>query len=33
MVKQVAYEVGFKDKKYFSRNYKKHFDRYPSDYL
>ncbi len=32
-VKQVAYEVGFKDEKYFSRNYKKHFGRYPSDYL
>lgn len=32
-VKKVAFEVGFKDEKYFSRNFKKYFGKYPSDYL
>ena len=32
-VKRVAYEVGFKDEKHFSRNFKKRFGNYPSSYL
>ena len=32
-VKQVAYAVGFKDERNFSRNFKKRFGKYPSDYL
>ena len=32
-VKEVAYSVGFKDEKYFSRNFKKYFGKYPSAYL
>lgn len=32
-VKRIAYEVGFKDEKNFSRNFKKRFGKYPSDYL
>ncbi|MEN0006280.1 MAG: ATP-binding protein [Bacteroidota bacterium] len=32
-VKQVAYEVGFKDTKNFSRNFKKRFGKSPSEYL
>ncbi len=32
-VKRVAYEVGFKDPKNFSRNFKKRFGKYPSAYM
>lgn len=32
-VKRIAYEVGFKDEKNFSRNFKKRFGKYPSSYL
>jgi YesN/AraC family two-component response regulator len=32
-VKAVSLSVGFKDEKYFSRNYKKRFGKYPSTYL
>jgi signal transduction histidine kinase/DNA-binding NarL/FixJ family response regulator len=32
-IKRVAYEVGVKDEKYFSRNFKKRFGKYPSEYL
>jgi signal transduction histidine kinase/DNA-binding response OmpR family regulator len=32
-IKRVAYEVGFKDEKNFSRNFKKRFGAYPSTYL
>ena len=32
-VKRVAYEIGFKDEKNFSRNFKKRFGKYPSAYL
>jgi signal transduction histidine kinase/DNA-binding response OmpR family regulator len=32
-VKRVAYEVGFKDTRYFSQQYKKRFGRLPSGYL
>lgn len=32
-VKAVAYEVGFKDEKYFSREFKKRFGKNPSEYL
>lgn len=32
-IKRVAYEVGFKDEKHFSRNFKKRFGTYPSTYL
>jgi signal transduction histidine kinase/DNA-binding response OmpR family regulator len=32
-IKRVAYEVGFKDEKNFSRNFKKRFGTYPSTYL
>ena len=32
-IKRVAYEVGFKDEKNFSRNFKKRFGAYPSAYL
>ena len=32
-VKQLAYKVGYKDEKYFSRNFKKRFGKYPSKYL
>ena len=32
-VKAIAYKVGFKDEKYFSRNFKKRFGKYPSDLL
>lgn len=32
-VKQVAYSVGFKDTKNFSRNFKKRFGKSPSEYL
>ncbi|MFK7950671.1 MAG: helix-turn-helix domain-containing protein [Saprospiraceae bacterium] len=32
-IKRVAYEVGFKDEKNFSRNFRKRFGKYPSEYL
>ena len=32
-IKQVAYSVGFKDVRNFSRNFKKRFGKYPSEYL
>ena len=32
-IKAVAYKVGFKDEKYFARNFKKRFGKYPSDFL
>lgn len=32
-VKKVAYNVGFKDEKNFSRNFKKRFGKYPSEYI
>ena len=32
-VKEVAYHVGFKDEKYFSRNFKMRFGKYPSSFL
>lgn len=32
-VKTVAYEVGFKDTRYFSKQYKQRFGRLPSEYL
>ena len=32
-VKRVAYQVGFKDEKNFARNFKKHYGKYPSDWL
>lgn len=32
-VKAVAYHIGFKDEKYFSRNFKKRFGKNPSEYL
>ena len=32
-IKAVAMNVGFKDEKNFSRNFKKRFGKYPSDYL
>lgn len=32
-IKQVAYAVGFKDERNFSRNFKKRFGKYPSEYL
>ncbi len=31
-IKAVALSVGFKDEKYFSRNFKKRFGKYPSEY-
>ncbi|MFK7948774.1 MAG: ATP-binding protein [Saprospiraceae bacterium] len=32
-IKAIAYKVGFKDEKYFSRNFKKRFGKYPSEFL
>ena len=32
-IKTIAYEVGFKDEKYFARNFKKRFGKYPSEFL
>ena len=32
-VKAVSYTVGFKSEKNFSRNFKKRFGKYPSEYL
>jgi signal transduction histidine kinase/DNA-binding response OmpR family regulator len=32
-VKTVAYAVGFKDEKYFARQFKQRFGKYPSEYL
>lgn len=32
-IKRISYEVGFKDEKHFSRNFKKRFGIYPSTYL
>ncbi|MFK7948777.1 MAG: ATP-binding protein [Saprospiraceae bacterium] len=32
-IKAVALRVGFKDEKHFSRNFKKRFGKYPSEYL
>ncbi len=32
-IKTIAYEVGFKDEKYFARNLKKRFGKYPSEFL
>jgi YesN/AraC family two-component response regulator len=31
-VSEVAYMVGFADRKYFSKEFKKHFGKNPSDY-
>ncbi|MFK7951080.1 MAG: ATP-binding protein [Saprospiraceae bacterium] len=32
-VKRIAYQVGFKDEKNFARNFKKHYGKYPSEYM
>jgi AraC-like DNA-binding protein len=32
-ISEVAYSVGFNDPKYFSRCFKKHFGKSPSEYL
>lgn len=32
-IKAIAYAVGFKDEKNFSRNFKKRFGKYPSEYI
>ncbi|MEW7289620.1 hybrid sensor histidine kinase/response regulator transcription factor [Aquimarina sp. 2304DJ70-9] len=31
-VSEISYKVGFKDPKYFSKNFKKHFNRTPTEY-